>query len=417
MANGPGLLETFRDLAGSRADDRPDCELLRRFVATRDAEAFAALVRRHGPLVWGVCRRVLRREHDAEDAFQATFLVLARSAASIHRRASLRSWMYGVALRIARRARLRNEQLAPSRETLTPVPAADSRSAVDRAELITLVDQEIARLPEHYRLPVVLCYLLGWTNDAAALELGCPRGTVAVRLARARVRLRRRLERLGLGPAAGVPALPLTGVLPRALVSETCQSACSLTSRRPRSSTGSVLANGELKSMFLNKCKALILASLTIGLLGVVGIGSRTLFAQAPAASGVEFTAAPVPEPEKPKTPGEQRLAARIHDLLTERLRSAKLELTEREDQFIAGRGVLDLVLGASGRVLRSDLELATSKERRLAAHEAHIERLKKYLDINQARFNAGRASVGDLEMTRYFYLDARIELERERER
>ncbi len=146
--------------------------------------------RRHGPMVLGVCRRVLHNASDAEDAFQAAFIVLACKAHSIARPELLGSWLYRAAFRTALRARAekarRREQSAPLVDRAAPVSAA----AVELDELRRVLDEEIDRLPERYRVPVVLCYLEGRTNDEAARHLGCPVGTIASRLATARARLR-----------------------------------------------------------------------------------------------------------------------------------------------------------------------------------------------------------------------------------
>src|SRR5262249_37665794 len=158
-------------------------ELLERFVADRDETAFELLVWRHERLVLGVCRRLLRDAHDAEDAFQATFLTLVRRAGSIGRGQALASWLYRVPHRIALRARAAGGRRA-AREThgadLAAVPGGDDpRGGAERRDLETLLEEEVGRLPEKYRGPVVLCYLEGKTYDEAGRQLGCSRGTVS----------------------------------------------------------------------------------------------------------------------------------------------------------------------------------------------------------------------------------------------
>jgi RNA polymerase sigma-70 factor (ECF subfamily) len=199
MAHDPGLYPALRDLA-ARQDQRSDAELVGRFLARRDEEAFAALLRRHGPLVWGVCRRVLGREHDVEDAFQATFLILARQAASIRRRSSLRCWLHGVALRVALRAKASARKRRQEPPVDLPSRNGDPVDAACAGELASVLDAEVRRLPERYRLPLVLCYLLGRTNEEAARELGWPKGTVAV-APRSGTRVRR-WQPLAVGPTA-----------------------------------------------------------------------------------------------------------------------------------------------------------------------------------------------------------------------
>jgi RNA polymerase sigma factor (sigma-70 family) len=195
----PTLLRHLRRLAGPAA---PDAALLDRFLRDRDEPAFAELVQRHGPMVFRVCRRVLRDAHDAEDAFQATFLVLARRAKAIRSRASLAAWLHGVARRVALKARAaqarrhRHEMLGSA--TAPPDPRPHPLAEVTVREALLLLDEEVARLPEAHRLPVILCCLEGLTLDEVAGRLGCTRGSVRGRLERGRKRLQRRLAKRGL---------------------------------------------------------------------------------------------------------------------------------------------------------------------------------------------------------------------------
>jgi RNA polymerase sigma factor (sigma-70 family) len=181
-------------LAGAaRLADGTDAQLLERFAHRKDAAAFAALLRRHGPMVLGVCRRVLHNVHDAEDAFQATFLVLARKAGALDRPELLANWLYGVAYRtalhirvqVARRCRLEREAATMSASGSEPESAWD--------DLRAILDEELQSLPEKYRAPLVLCYLEGLTNEQAARVLGWPAGSMSSRLARGREMLRDRL--------------------------------------------------------------------------------------------------------------------------------------------------------------------------------------------------------------------------------
>jgi RNA polymerase sigma-70 factor (ECF subfamily) len=204
-----------------------DAQLLRRFADDRDQDAFARLVERHGALVLGVCRRVLGAAPDAEDAFQATFLVLARKAGSIRDPQLLGNWLYGVASRIARKARAaaRKRQMHEKQFTLLPSLVA-SADAAD-PDLGPVLDEELSRLPEKYRAAVVLCYLEGKTNEEAARLLRWPVGTVKGRLARARDLLRNRLTRRGLQASALLLAAYLVqararaAAVPRALAEAT----------------------------------------------------------------------------------------------------------------------------------------------------------------------------------------------------
>src|SRR5439155_10004413 len=168
-------------LASATAADEPDAELLGRFVRDRDPAAFASLVRRHGPMVFGVCRRALGDTPDAEDAFQAVWLVLVRKAGAVSPRGMVGNWLYGVAARTAAHARTRAARLRARREELPDLP--DPRAAGPGAgEVADVVGGEIARLPDRYRAAVVLCELEGRPLKEAADVLGIPVGTVASRL-------------------------------------------------------------------------------------------------------------------------------------------------------------------------------------------------------------------------------------------
>lgn len=217
--------------ADSAGRDVSDRQLLERFVSRRDEAAFAALVKRHGGAVWGVCRRVLRQAQDADDAFQAVFLVLARKAGSIRKREAVGSWLYGVAYRISARARLaaarrrrREKQLPAAAPQPQPCGEASFR------ELQLLLDEEVQRLAARYRVPFVLCCLEGMSRAEAARELGWKEGTLSGRLARARSLLQRRLARRGLTLTAVLTAAalaPTTGAAaaPPALVHAAVQAA------------------------------------------------------------------------------------------------------------------------------------------------------------------------------------------------
>ncbi len=181
-------------------------QLIERFVESNDASAFEAILGRHGPMVWGVCRRSLRDLNDAEDAFQATFLILARRAGAIGRRERLGGWLHGVACRVAARAR-RDAARRPATgaDGLAAEGPGDALEERERAELL---HQEIERLPPRYRDPIILCHLEGCTHDEAAARLGWPVGTVRGRLSRGRERLRDRLQARGMGSILAPVALP-----------------------------------------------------------------------------------------------------------------------------------------------------------------------------------------------------------------
>jgi RNA polymerase sigma factor (sigma-70 family) len=211
MATTPlkAVLRQIHQLAGPAAGEAADPDLLRRFVATRDESAFAELVRRHGPLVWGVCRRVLRHEQDAEDAFQATFLVLLRRAVRIRKCESVAAWLHAVAYRLAKKA----EAAAARRRARAPAHAAvahaETLGDVTWREVRALLDEELQRLPEKYRAPLLLCYLEGQTQDEAARRLGWTPGTLRGRVDRGRALLGARLRRRGIDLGGGLLAVVL----------------------------------------------------------------------------------------------------------------------------------------------------------------------------------------------------------------
>jgi RNA polymerase sigma factor (sigma-70 family) len=253
--------------------DRPECpsptdaDVLARFVAERDEAAFELLVWRHGPAVYRLCRRMLRCEQDAEDAFQATFLTLARRAAAIGKRESVASWLYKVAYRIVLRLQQRQQRHVVVALDGQPEPVAEAECQGPDADVRMALDEEVSRLPDKYRLAVVLCYLEGKSNTEAAAELGCPRGTIDSRLAWARQRLRQRLARRGIGlsitAALGLLAGSSTAAqLPAALARATAHLGVQFAGGA--AGLGSIpsilLARGVLRAMFLTKLKTLVIA-------------------------------------------------------------------------------------------------------------------------------------------------------------
>jgi RNA polymerase sigma factor (sigma-70 family) len=202
---------TIRELA--------DEVLLQQFALRRDESAFEALVKRHGPMVQGVCRRILGDAHDAEDAFQAVFLVLARKSKSIRKPELLANWLYGVACRIARKARMKAIRKEARERRAGKMPVQDQLLDLEWNELKAVLDDELQQLPEKYRAPLVLCYLRGQTNAQAAAQLGWPAGSISERLARAREMLRARLNRRGLTLSAGLLAVLLSQKAASAAVS------------------------------------------------------------------------------------------------------------------------------------------------------------------------------------------------------
>ena len=195
------MLGRLRQLAATHdCRGATDADLLRRFAAQADDAAFTEIVRRYAPMVYGVCRRLLRHQGDADDAFQASCIVLARRAASIAKPELLGNWLYGVAYRTALRAKVDRARRSRKRVGMAEPSALPPAPEVELVEVQAVLDEEIARLPERVRLPFILCHVQGMTNAAAARRIGVPKGTVLSRLAQARERLRLRLARRGIAP-------------------------------------------------------------------------------------------------------------------------------------------------------------------------------------------------------------------------
>jgi RNA polymerase sigma factor (sigma-70 family) len=283
-----GVLRDLRRTTLLReASSLSDGDLLKWFLTQREEAAFEILVRRHGPMVLGVCRRILRHSHGAEDAFQATFLVLMRKAGSITRPEVLGAWLYGVAYRIAVRAKAMTARRR-TRERQAGQRAEPSRTAEELwPDLEPVLDREVNRLPSKYRIPLVLCELEGQSRKDAARHLGLPEGTLSSRLARARELLRRRMTAQGLALSSGVLASALstqaaTAAVPAPLLAATARAAGAF-GAGPGAVAGLLpvrviaLADGALRALLLSKLQIGVAVLLGVGLLGAgVGLGVWT---------------------------------------------------------------------------------------------------------------------------------------------
>ncbi|MFO0797947.1 MAG: RNA polymerase sigma factor [Gemmataceae bacterium] len=298
---GPPLRDVLRRLPPARdGADRPDADLVRRYAAERDEAAFEALVRRHGPMVLGVCRRALGG-HDAEDAFQATFLVLARKAGALRDRAAVGSWLYGVAANVARRARAR---IGRRRECELVADPPHHPPADGWRDAAAVVDDELGRLPTKYRTPIVACTLEGLTIREAAVALGWPQGTVATRLARGRALLAARLARRGVAVAAALAALapaPVSADLV-ALVTAGAVPAAVL-----------ALTNEVTRGMLLTKFK--VVAAVLLA----AGVCAAAVTVQPPEAAPKAEPPAAAPKADPPAAKREataaRKLIQRLHEL------------------------------------------------------------------------------------------------------
>ncbi len=300
-----------RSLEAEAGGSLSDAELLDRWLDQRDQAAFEALVWRLGPLVLGVCRRVLQRPEEIEDAFQAAFLILIRKATGIHRRGSLSSWMYQVAYRVALRLRASRNRREKQEQPAVEEPAVPAVDDLLWRDLRPILDQEVGRLPERYRITFVLCYLQGKTNAEAARELGCPVGTVLSRLAWARERLRDRLGRRGVT----LTVAALLGTLGRSVAD--AAPARNLVVTATQLPEGEVppaaasLAQGVIRTMTLTRLKVV---AVVVGCLGLLGVGGGMYYQTQAQTRGHEAAAimipvlaarAPVPEKRTLEVPSE----------------------------------------------------------------------------------------------------------------
>jgi RNA polymerase sigma factor (sigma-70 family) len=319
------VVEHLRSALGPQdAAAATDGDLLQRYVRQRDEAAFEALVRRHGPVVLGVCRRVLGNEADAEDAFQATFLVLVRKAPTLRCPGTVGNWLYGVACRAARQARRALGKRRMKEARVVPKPEAPADPWTDLRDVL---DRELERLPAKYRTAVVLCDLHGATGQEAARHLGVPAGTVASRLARGRALLAKRLSRHGLALTAaalsGVLSQQASAGVPASLVSTTVRVASLFAAGQAAtagvtSAQAAALAERVLKAMFLGKLKVAAAVALLVCAFGAWA-SSSVLRGQTGTGGPPEQ---PAPEPRAagaagplPRTVGQPREDAKLANL------------------------------------------------------------------------------------------------------
>jgi RNA polymerase sigma factor (sigma-70 family) len=270
------VLEHLHRVLAPRDDSLTDGQLLARFITARDQASFGALVRRHGPMVWRVCLRVLGHVQDAEDTFQATFLVLACKASAVVKQESVGSFLYGVAYRTALDARTVRARRQRRERQVEAMPHPET-APTETPDWRPWLDQELSRLPEKYRIPVILCDLEGCSRKEAARHLKVPEGTLSSRLATARRLLAKRLARYGLSLSGGALAVALSegvsAAVPSPLVSTTIRMAVlSATGQAAISASVAVLMKGALKTMLLTKLKWTMGVVLVLTALGASGL-------------------------------------------------------------------------------------------------------------------------------------------------
>lgn len=368
-ASIPLVSQYLRLLRGRYSDPSSDHELLQRFVNHRDESAFAVLVERHAALVLGLCRSILRNHHDAEDIFQAAFLVLARKAGSIRKGESVGSWLYAVAYRLAHKARSRAEKQRRCEQQAALPSEQTPMDEVTWGELRDIVHEEVSRLPEKYRSAVVLCYWQGRTHEQAGQQLGCDRSTIKDRLENARELLRTRLARRGLalsaawfaaslseGTAAAVSAELIRTTVRGALLFSTGQLPAGIVS-----ASAAACAREIVRGMFMSKLRYCLVLVLMLGVLG----GGAGLAALREAAS----PSSPEMPPEQTKTAETKRVQehiARPDDPLPPgaiaRLGTLRFRHGERIDDIaLAADG--KSVISAAGKIVYV-WELATGRQR-----------------------------------------------------
>jgi RNA polymerase sigma factor (sigma-70 family) len=435
-----------------------DRQLLERFVRNGDEDAFGALVRRHGPMVFGVCRRFLTAPQDAEDAFQATFLVLIRRAGSISRRDLLGNWLYGVARCTALRAHADvARRHARERQGAEHVAVETDRDPIWR-DLGPVLDDELRRLPKKYRMPVILCYLEGLTFTEAARQLSWPAGTVSGRLARAREILRRRLTRRGvtLSSAALGSALAETGraAVPAALLSSTLRVAMTVAAKHAAggaavSAPVALLTEGVLKAMFLTKLKiATAIVAVSIAGAGISLYPALRAQPPAPARANVGKSTPLPPQPVDPLIAAQQeppmeeppvrkyifkssdglpeisektldtllsnpRIAARTKDLLKAQYETASGVAHARWRAFKEGRGELSFLLDSFRRLTDAEHDLSNERAAHLAALEHQLARMRETEKINEEWFRDGRIPIQDVWEPRHERIRTELALER----
>jgi RNA polymerase sigma factor (sigma-70 family) len=368
------VLKHLRQARLPAGDGLTDGQLLARFVAGRDEAAFETLVHRHGPMVLGLCRRVLRDDHDAEDAFQGTFLILARKAGTVVKGGSVGSWLYAVAYHAALEARAAKSRRRAREKQVDemPHPLVEPTEAQDWRPLL---DHELAALPEKYRAAVVLCELEGLPRREAARRLGVPEGTLSSRLATARRKLAERLARLGVSgvclpagalavalagevgqvaqAAQAAQAVPAVPAVPAALVSSTVRAATlvaagEMAAVATLATPAVALMKGALQAMFIQKLKKVAVMAVVVLALGVGGLAYR---------AGGQTPGGDRPQAGKPRTEVEAlrrevELLRLNLEVVLEKVRAQEAELRAFRGQ--AGRGGAADAADAAGRAGRA---------------------------------------------------------------
>jgi RNA polymerase sigma factor (sigma-70 family) len=425
--------------SGGASSALSDGQLLDRFLGQAgetSEQAFDALVTRHGPMVLRVCQQIVGNRHDAEDAFQAVFLVLARSGGSVRRQESVASWLYGVSLRVAARSRkgqIRRRVEKQSDNDLDAVEAPVLDGAARWNESAEIVHQEVERLAEKYRGPIVLCYLEGLTHDQAAARLKWPVGTVRSRLSRGRDRLRGRLVRRGVtapavlgslaawlgaetGTTAQAAALTraILPAVPANLAASTVCSASLLVSGK--TATVAVLS---ASSLYLTKevlrtmvMKRIAVAAWALVPAGVIVFAAGRMLGQEPDKKGEKGAVVSQLEGRKqlitPAAPVDKSKV--LVDPLERQLLDAALKRLEAQRAYYEkGRITIDRFLAANQDVVIAERMVSRTKEEVLAAIQRHVDRLKEIVAREEAEVKVGRGTAADVAEARQGLLQAEV--------
>jgi RNA polymerase sigma factor (sigma-70 family) len=436
-----------RIFRGQTVTGLSEWQLLERYLERQDEVAFEALVARHGPMVLGVCRRMLCSQTDVEDAFQATFLVLVRRARQLGPRDAIGPWLHGVAARVALRARC--EAARRRRFESIPIGAAVFSPARPPAdlELADTLDQELSRLPLKYRSPIVLCYLEGQTHEEAARVLKWPIGTVKGRLARARDLLRCRLARRGLAPTALAVTASLASdalaSVPRELLESTVNSglryAIGKTTAQIASTSVASLVEGALTAMFFTKMQwigaALLISALALAGAGVMAqqqrkpLDDKLAQVSAPVAVGASATAVAGPtvaaktpsgpnepsigasKPSSTETLPTTELAADPSGAEGRLLDAAKHAWNKVYGEYATGSGTVDRLHEVSTLLMDAQKQSAASPTEAVSAINDHLDRIRSIARLRQNLQHGSSTIEGDTAKLLAFAAKAELEL------
>ena len=445
LASGSIARSLSTIFGGSARCGLRDDQLLERFRTQRDEAAFAILVSRHGPMVRGVCRALRLSSHDVDDAFQATFLVLARRSGDVRDPQRLGPWLYGVAYRVAQKARA-TQARHRSREiafgTLpNPEPADPASRSVPDDSPLPLIHEELARLPARYREPIVLCLLDGRSHVEAAAHLQCPVGTVKGRLSRARALLKQRLLRRGLtlsaATIAGILSTSTHGEISPHAADALAASAVSFARGGPVAtalSTAAQLAQKVVSTMTLTPWKWAATGLLALGL--ATAESGTTPQAVPLALASVGLSQDPN-TPKQANTPGEGSSSATpsaetgngapgdpqvnpadvtpdLDDLLKQRVKAAREYLELAQGFHDSGTITIDRLVAASRRLLAAELDASTSSEERLAARRRHDKLAQEILNREKAGLDVGTRRLVDVAEANLNQIESQIDMARD---